>query len=251
MARRDSRGSRPSALSSQPPAAHDPSDSDNPGASRVSVDRVAEPAVARARPTLFDAEPPGVADWRAILAGRRPAEVLTRLVDGDPLGLRQAAFTRARQGGWLVDVDRVHLRAIARCAQRGVEYRGHPAIDEWLAEIVDEAILDLLREDAEALAAGVEPTPADAAHWAALARPLGLDVRVARALGVAFHTLPREVRVAFRRVAIEAQAPAEVARQLGREAALIVADARRAFECLLSAEDELLAKSGDDSGAST
>lgn len=251
MARRPTRGPRPATPPPEPPEAPE-----EPASAKVSPSpaplHVAEPAPgALARPTLFDPDRPAAEpDWRSALAGRRPGEILARLVDGDPLALRPAVCACLRRGAWLLDADRVHLRAIARCAQRGVEYRGDPPWPEWIRAVVDEAVLDLLREDAEAHAAGADPSPDEEARLATLARPLGLDVRVARAAVVAFHRASLDVRLAFVRIVIEGQTPQSVAREFDRDVAAVTTDARRALESLLAAEDEVAGARSEAGGSS-
>lgn len=251
MARREPRDPSPPSPSSEsrrrPGAAarSAASDPDAPGTEAAAPDaagRVAEPGAG-----LFDPAPTSAAlpvPWRSVLAGRRPADVVERLVDGDPLDLRRIVGARLAAGAWLLDADRVHLRAIARCAQRGVDYRGQPAFETWIAEVVDEAILDLLREDAEALAADRAPEPDEVERIAALARPLGLDARAVRAAAVALHRLPRDARLAFRAVVLEGRPPAAVARQRGADVGAIVDEARAALEALLRATEPGRASGG-------
>jgi hypothetical protein len=81
--------------------------------------------------------------WRAVLGGLSPREVLARLLQGDPLELRQVVATSLAKRAYLFDADRVHLRALAHCARYAVRYRGTPPIETWLEEIVDQAMLDL------------------------------------------------------------------------------------------------------------
>ena len=75
-------------------------------------------------------------------------EVLARLVDGDPLGLRLRVVTAIRERALLVDVEQVLLQAQAACARQASEWRGHPSIDLWLAERVDE-VLDRMLTDGD------------------------------------------------------------------------------------------------------
>ena len=79
--------------------------------------------------------------WRAILAAASPREVLARLMSGDPLELRALCARRIEEHRYLVDVDRVFLRAVARTARFAHRYRGLPELDTWLGEQVDTALL--------------------------------------------------------------------------------------------------------------
>lgn len=135
-------------------------------------------------------------DWRVLLCGGTPREVLARIVDGDPLGLRPRVATALRRGAWLMDADRVLLRALAYCARRGSTYRGRPPIDEWLDARLHEAIEDLLEEE------HVAATPATGA-FADLARPLRLSPDRLRAACARFHARPREEREAYVRLVLD------------------------------------------------
>ncbi len=88
--------------------------------------------------------PAQVADWRVLLAGASPREVLARLTSGDPLALRGVVAARLSEQALLLDADRVWLRAVARVARFSTRYRGEPALERWLCGQVDDAILDCL-----------------------------------------------------------------------------------------------------------
>ncbi|MCA8978542.1 MAG: hypothetical protein H6831_09840 [Planctomycetes bacterium] len=164
-------------------------------------------------------------DWRALLCGGTPREVLARIVDGDPLGLRPRIAAALRRGAWLMDADRVLLRALALCARRGASYRGRPAIDEWLEARVQEAIEDLLEEEHAARA------PASAA-FADLARPLALSPERLRAACARFHARPREEREAYVRLVLDRR-PLE---ESGTDPLETARRARRATLALLGGE---------------
>ena len=112
-----------------------------------------------------------------------------------------------------MDADRVHLRALALCARHGVTYRGRPCIDEWLQARVEEAISDILEEDAEAQALKM------GGAFSVLAAPLSLSPKALRAACARFHARPREEREAYVRLVLDRQPleesganPLEVAR---------------------------------------
>ena len=163
-------------------------------------------------------------DWRALLAGGSPREILARLVDCDPLGLRAVVYERLRARAYLLEADRVFLRSLARVARYAPRYRGEPELAIWLAERVDEALLDLLDEDREG-AALAEDT------LAGLARPLGLDPAAMRAACARFHALPEEERRTFFALVVEGRDLDELARDSGESATGI---ARRARHALLT-----------------
>lgn len=195
-------------------------------------------------PSQSDA--PSRAHWRQILSGASPREVLGRLMSGDPLRIRALVSSKLAERAYLCDADRVFLRATARASRFAVRYRGQPDIDEWLAGIVDEALLDLLREDLEADRAGGEPDPADIAACVDLARPLGLDPRTMRSVCSAFNHLPDGERRAFQALVIDGRALDDVARASSQSATEIARAARRALDALLEVHRERSAQSAGD-----
>ena len=181
------------------------------------------------------------AHWRQLLAGSSPREVLARLLAGDPLELARHAGEGLRRHAFLLDADRVVLRAMARCARMAARYRGAPELELWLRERVDEALLDLVREDAEALRRGEPPGAVQLAAFVALARPLGLDPAAMRAACAHFNLLPLAERAAFRALVIEGRSLDELARSAGEaplSASEVARRARRGLEALLVAAGE-------------
>lgn len=83
-------------------------------------------------------------DWRAVLAGASPREVLARLVNADVFELRARVARALAERCYLLDGDFVYLRCIARIARFATRYRGEPSLDVWLSEQVDAALLDAL-----------------------------------------------------------------------------------------------------------
>ena len=112
---------------------------------------------------------------------------------------------RLRLASQLLDAGRVHLRSLALCAREACHYRGHPSLEEWLAERVDEAVKQLVEE---------ELTELSGEAWASLAVPLGLDPHEAHAACRIFNQLAIEERRAFCRVVIEREEAALVAKEL-------------------------------------
>jgi len=164
-------------------------------------------------------------DWRALLCGGTPREVLARIVDGDPLGLRPRIAAALRAGAWLMDADRVLIRALALCARRGSTYRGRPPIDEWLDARVQESIDDLLEAE------HAQPPPTTGA-FSDLARPLSLSPERLRAACARFHARPREEREAYVRLVLDRR-PLE---ESGAEPLETARRARRAIQALLGGE---------------
>jgi DNA-directed RNA polymerase specialized sigma24 family protein len=180
----------------------------------------------------------GHAHWRQILSGASPREVLARLMAGDPLRIRGLVARKLSERAYLCDADRVFMRSIARVSRFAVRYRGQPEIDEWLSGAVDEALLDLLRDDLEAERAGGAANPDDLAAFVDLARPLGLEPLAMRKVCNAFNHLPEPERRAFHALLIDGATLDAIARASGQSATESARAARRALDTLLAASEE-------------
>lgn len=205
----------------------------------VSAERVADrPAPVRrlfaeleAELGVLEPEPRSIA-WRPLLAGSSPREILARIVPEDPLGVRGLVAARLRRQAFLLDADRVHLRALALCARWAPRYHGQPDIHTWLERLVDQSIIELVREEQEELARVEEPADAGAFH--ALAAPLGLDPRAVQLGCRAFNRLVPEERSAFFELVLCGRTLDEVARESGRPAVELARCARRALEVFVA-----------------
>jgi DNA-directed RNA polymerase specialized sigma24 family protein len=154
-------------------------------------------------------------------------------MNGDPLGLRRLVGERMRRRAYLLDADQVHLRAVARCARFAVRYRGQPAINRWLAEIVDEAMGDLVTEEHERT-----PDPAgrmEGGVFHELSLPLGLDPARMRAACARFNALSENERSLFFALVIDSRSLDEVAHGRGASASTVARGARVALDALLGA----------------
>lgn len=215
-------------------------DTSSPTATSAAAGLCADHAVSRAveaPPRLFaalEAELDAVdtesrpLKWRPLLAGSSPREILARIVPEDPLGVRSIVAARLRQQAYLLDADRVHLRALALCARWAPRYQGQPEIHTWLARLVDQSITELLREEQEELARVEEPCDAGVFH--ALALPLGLDPRSIQLGCRAFNRLALDDRAAFFELVLRGRSLDELAREGGRLAVELARSARRALD---------------------
>lgn len=176
---------------------------------------------------------PRPVDWRSILAAASPREVLARLMNGDPLDLAHVVEERLKARAYLLDADRVYLRTAARCARLAARYRGDPPLATWLAERVDESLLELVDEELEALASGASPQ-GELAVFESLARPLGLDPARTRRACAVHNALDEAERRAFREVVLEGRDLDQLARGSARSATAIARAARRALLAVLA-----------------
>jgi len=178
------------------------------------------------------------AHWRQILSGASPREVLARLMSGDPLRIRSLVARKLTERAYLCDADRVFMRSIARVSRFAVRYRGQPEIDDWLGSAVDEALLDLLRDDLEAERAGGAPDPGEIAAFVDFARPLGLEPLAMRGVCNAFNHLPELERRAFHALLIEGLTLDAASRASGQSATDVARAARRALDTLLALHED-------------
>jgi len=187
--------------------------------------------------------------WQTLLSGS-PREVLSRLVQDDPLGVRGQVAERLRADALLLDGDRAHLRALARISRTSGSYRGRPGLSEWVAIAVAESVEELVREmheqvrrparsraDGLAKRAGDSTTSSDEARDAdafeILAGPLGLDPGSMRIACAAFDVLPFPDRAAFFDLVLESKDLDACARAAGVNASEIARRARRALDAIL------------------
>jgi DNA-directed RNA polymerase specialized sigma24 family protein len=189
--------------------------------------------VSEERPRLADESRPRASrpNWRAILSGASPREVLARTMAGDPLRLRARVAAALERECVVLDADRVVLRAAARIARFAPRYRGQPELEAWLDRQASDAVRDMLEQDADD--AG---TPrADTSGLRELAAPLGLDERAVHTACAHFNALAPDERRAFRALVLENRSLDELARESGSPATEIARAARRALETLLVA----------------
>lgn len=195
-----------------------------------------DPAAAQRRVSDGGIGVSGSVRWRNLLAGGSAREVLARIVQGDPLRVRDEVARQLRTDAYLLDADRVHLRSLARCAREAPRYHGHPDFPDWLQVIVARSIDELLREDQEAERSGVHEGHAPLAAFAALARPLGLEPETMRRACVAFNRLPLADRQAFFDLVLTARSLEDLVRESGESATEIARRARRALDAILSTQ---------------
>lgn len=176
----------------------------------------------------------GAVDWRRFLATGSPREVLARLVDGDPLGVRALVAERLNTSRRLLDAERVTLRTLARVARFACRYRGRPEFETWLVERCDEAIDDILDEEREAAASSFASEPSEA--FTLLAEPLGIEAQVARRACVAVNDCTFEERDAFFALVLEARPLDQVAQDKDCEPTLLARRARRVLLAILRPE---------------
>lgn len=183
-------------------------------------------SLADLEPARPAADPP---DWRALFAPSSPKDVLARLVQDDPLGLRARIAIELRDACYLIDADRVELRALARVARAAPRYDGRPELRAWLSSLVRESIEELVRDEVERDAS---LDASGALHE--LARPLGLEGASMQRACAAFNRAPLAERRAFFALVIDGRALEDVCGASGESATDVARRARRALDLILA-----------------
>jgi len=162
-----------------------------------------------------------------------PREVLARISNGDPLALRARVAQSLRERAVLLDGDRVHLRALARCARESPRLFGTRDVGAFLDASVRRAVDELVAEDLEA---GRNRTAASGTGaLAELAGPLGLDPTSARDACSLLNARPLPERRALFGLLIDNRSLDELAREAGTSASEVGRRARRALDAALRA----------------
>lgn len=190
---------------------------------------VGEERLAELRPLSWSREI-GALDLAALVGS--PRELLSALIDGDPLGLRALAAERRDARAVLLSTHRLFQRAAARIAYEGVP----PDLDDadaWIAARVERSIDDLLEEDRSAHRDGA-PVEDDEDHRILTTRVGGSPER-ARSACVAFNDLPPEVRRAWFGLAQLGESVPRLAETEGTSEAEIRGRIARALRVLLAA----------------
>lgn len=173
-----------------------------------------------------------------LLSGSSTSVVLDRIMNGDPLGVRQRCAERIRERCHLLYFDSLYVRAMARIAFKGVRYRGQIPFDRWMAERIDEAADDQLEQELEAERAGLPSSEPWETHYRFISELLGIEPGMTRRGCIRFNNAELPVRqiffalcvdgITFNRYVAEGNGPPERAKNLLRQA-----------YCALSLPDEL------------
>ncbi len=139
-----------------------------------------------------------------LLRGMSSDAILVRLMDGDPLGIRQRCAERVRERCHLVFFDSLTLRTAARIAHAGVRYRGQVPFDRWVRDRIDEAIQDLLEEEHEAERSGVPASEPWETHYVFISELLGVEPGMTRRGCIRFNNLEHPVREVFFALCVDA-----------------------------------------------
>lgn len=139
----------------------------------------------------------------ALLRGESAREILKRLLDGDPLELGARCRDRIETRAYLLDVARLHLRAVARVARAAQGRDGRMSLGEFIMERIEYSMQELIQEDREEELSGIPCADPEDGRFAFLAETLGIPTALARRACVAFNYLPERVRCAYFAVLVQ------------------------------------------------
>lgn len=148
-----------------------------------------------------------------VLASADPRHVLVRWLDDERVELAARCLARMRTAALLFDLRRVCMAAAARLALNGADPLD-AVPDAWIDARIDEALADLLDEDAIE-ERDLRHVATDDERYASLAHQLHIDTRTVRRAAVAFHRQPHADRAAFWAVLIDGLSPDEHAAAAG------------------------------------
>jgi hypothetical protein len=152
-----------------------------------------------------------------------PRALLDRMVDGDPLGMKDLVRDRLAERCLLWDAEAICVRALALCAHRTVQKRRRRMDRQWLLGAVDLAIEQL------ALGQGIVADDSESS-FELFGLPLGFDGEGVAGACLALNLLDFEERRSFRLLVILGLGLDEVARELGRDGSTVGRGARRALD---------------------
>jgi hypothetical protein len=148
--------------------------------------------------------------WPSFLRGEDASAILAHLSEGDPLRLQEASARRLREVWYLLEPERVYLRALAVCAKAASKEDPPPDLDAWKRTKIDLAIEQLVRADYEAERAHPEIVAEEEKVFPLLTDSLMLDPELVRFASVAFNALDPLPRRAFFELLIEGREVAEM-----------------------------------------
>jgi hypothetical protein len=143
------------------------------------------------------------ASWPSYLRGTDASEVHARLGNGDPLGLRERTARRLRETWFLLDPDRVYLRALSVCAIAATEDDPPAELATWTTTNIDRAIEQLVLADRDAERTSPGVLSGEEKNFPLLTTSLMLDPELVRTASVAFNALDPLPRRAFFELLIE------------------------------------------------
>jgi hypothetical protein len=132
-----------------------------------------------------------------LLSSGSAEEILARILVGDPLGVVDRARAWLDTHAFLIDSNRLGLRAMAHAAHSAKRYRGKPDLHTWLELLMERSVKELVDEDREDERNGVPVVADEVAPYAFIADALGIESALARRACVIFNGMVEYDRQVF------------------------------------------------------
>lgn len=152
-----------------------------------------------------------VAEWRELFDASDPRELLTRLAEGDPLGLRARGIRHVQRTALAIHADRLFIRLLALVAFKGLMYAGRPALDEWLEKLITAGARDLVRADLEAELAQRPLSASEEVGYRFMPELIGVEPALGRLAAVRFNLLDPATRKVLWSALFEGRSPQDLA----------------------------------------
>jgi hypothetical protein len=148
---------------------------------------------------------PSGLSWPSFLRGEHATHIADRLAEGDPLRVRERSARRLREVWFLLEPDRLFLRAIAVCAEGAMVEDPPKDMEAWVLAKIDLAIEQLVRRDRTAEEAHPELLEDEEKVFPLLTHSFLLEPDTVRRVTVGFNRLDPLPRRAFYELIIEAR----------------------------------------------
>ena len=155
-----------------------------------------------------DAQTPERRYWPNFLRGE-PREIHARLLESDPLRLRERCAVRLRARWILIEPDRAFARSAARAALCAAQEEPPADLVKWAIACIDQAFEQILASDRAAELAG-DPLDEEQRRFPLLTDCLLVPPERVRSIAVAFHALEVPIRRAFFELMVEGREVLEV-----------------------------------------
>ncbi|MEQ1892027.1 MAG: hypothetical protein ABL998_05750 [Planctomycetota bacterium] len=148
-----------------------------------------------------DAQTPERRYWPNFLRGE-PREIHARLLENDPLRLRERCAVRLRARWILIEPDRAFARSAACAALCAAQDQPPPDLEKWAIACIDKAFEQILASDRAAELAG-DPPDEEQRTFPLLTDCLMVAPERVRSVALAFQALEDPVRRAFFELLVE------------------------------------------------
>jgi hypothetical protein len=132
-----------------------------------------------------------------LLTNGTAQEILGRILVGDPLGIVDRSRAWLDANAYLIDSNRLGLRAMAHAAHSARRYRGKPDLHTWFELLMERSARELVDADREDERTGAPVVPDEVAPYSFIADALGIEPALARRACVIFNGMAEYDRRVF------------------------------------------------------